>query len=174
MRVCARCGVDIEHRDKRSRHCSNLCRNRDYEGSVIGTARACLHCGSEFAPSKNPQIYCSKQCRARADLIRNRPEHNRRNAERRARERAAVVEGDFTREDVFDRDGWICQLCLAPIDWRLSGRGRFAPALDHVVPLSKGGRHALDNVQASHSGCNARKRDREDVVLLPVPALAAS
>lgn len=171
-RACARCGVNIDRRDARSRHCSVLCRNRDYEGSVIGTCRSCEHCGTAFLPSKNPQVYCCKTCRDRADVARNREAYNRRNAERRARERGALIGEPFTRRDVLDRDGWICQLCLAPIDWNLRGRGRWAPAVDHIVPLSKGGAHTFDNLQAAHSGCNARKRDRVDVVVLPVPAAA--
>lgn len=172
-RTCARCDVGIADRDKRSRHCSALCRDRDYAGSVIGTVRACLQCGASFSPTKNPHVYCSTECRARSDVARNREAYNRRNAERRARERGAVVgEKRFTRKEVFDRDGWICQLCLAPIDWSLTGRGRLAPALDHIIPLARGGSHAWENAQAAHSGCNARKRDRLDVLILPVPEVA--
>ena len=168
-RVCRRCGVDIAHRDVRSSHCSALCRGRDYEGAAVGTVRSCLACGDEFSPTKGTHVYCTRTCRSRSDVERNRAAYNARNASRRARERGAAVGETFTREEIFDRDGWICQLCLAPIDFRLSGRGRFAPALDHVVPLAVGGAHSRSNVQAAHSGCNARKRDRTDVVLLPVP-----
>lgn len=168
-RLCVRCGVNIDHRDIRSRHCSPLCRDRDQEGSVIGTVRDCVHCGREFAPSKNPHVYCSKTCRDRADLERNREGYNRRNAERRARERDARTGEVFTHEEVFDRDGWICQLCFAPIDWNRFGRDPLAPALDHVVPLNRGGAHAKDNVWATHFSCNARKRDREDVLILAPP-----
>jgi len=168
-RVCARCEVNIDHRDKRSRHCSPLCRNRDYEKAAVGRVRSCVFCMAEFMPTKNTQIFCDRTCRSRADVARNREAYNSRNAARRALERGARTVEKFDRVDVFDRDGWICQLCLSPIDWRLTGRGRYAPALDHIVPLSKGGLHVLNNVQASHSGCNARKRDREDVVLLPPP-----
>lgn len=168
-RTCARCGVDIAHRDKRSRHCSSLCRNRDYEGAVIGTVRQCLYCGADFAPSKGIHRYCTKRCVSRSDVERNRDAYNRRNAARRARERGARGVEVFTRTEIFDRDGWICQLCLTPIDWNLSGRGRWAPALDHIVPLKWGGKHVRANVWAAHSGCNARKSDRLDVVILPVP-----
>lgn len=169
MRTCARCGVNIDHRDKRSRHCSPRCRDRDYGGSAVGTVRRCAHCSEPFAPTKAVQVYCGKRCRDRAHLIRNRGEYNRRNAERRARVRGSVAGPPFTREQVFDRDGWICQLCLSPIDWRLSGRSPFAPALDHVIPLNAGGEHGFANTQAAHFGCNASKQDRTDVVLLPVP-----
>lgn len=171
-RQCARCGVSIEHRDKRSRHCSTLCRNRDYENAAIGTIRKCAYCGVDFAPSKGTHRFCSKTCGSRSDVERNRSAYNQRNAARRARERGAVVGEIFTREEIFDRDGWICQLCLAPIDWNLSGRSRYAPALDHKVPLKHGGKHMRDNVWAAHSGCNARKSDRLDVLILSVPGCA--
>lgn len=168
-RECARCHANIDHRDKRSRHCSSRCRDRDYEGAAIGTERACRHCSSPFAPTKGTHVYCSRTCRSRADVVRNREAYNRRNAARRARERNAVVGEPFTREEILNRDGWICQLCLAPIDWRLSGRSRFAPAVDHIIPLNHGGEHSRSNVQAAHSGCNASKQDRLNIVLLPVP-----
>lgn len=137
-RSCARCGVDISHRDKRSRHCSPRCRDRDYEGAAVGTIRRCENCSAEFAPTKGTQRFCSKSCRDRADVIRNRSAYNQRNAERRARERGARIGDRFTREDVFDRDGYICQLCLTPIDWDLVGRNPGAASLDHIVPLNKG------------------------------------
>lgn len=35
-----------------------------------------------------------------------------------------------------------------------------APSLDHVVPVSKGGGHAMDNVRCAHRICNAAKKDR--------------
>lgn len=167
-RDCARCGVDIEHRDIRSRHCSPRCRDRDRDGAAIGTARSCLHCNSRFEPTKGTHVYCSSKCRARADLARTRERYNARNAERRARMRSAQVGELIDRFEVFDRDGWICQLCLAPIDWTLSGRDRLAPSLDHIIPIGRGGKHSMDNVWAAHFGCNARKGDRE-VALLPVP-----
>jgi 5-methylcytosine-specific restriction endonuclease McrA len=168
-RTCARCGVPIAHRDRRSRHCSALCRDRDRVGSPVGFERLCLHCGVAFKPTKAPHVYCGKTCRDRADLERNRSDYNRRNAERRARQRGAEVGESFTRQQIFERDFWICQLCLAPIDGALSGRKPLAPALDHIVPLNKGGTHSWDNVQASHFACNARKQDRTDVLLLAPP-----
>lgn len=173
-RLCVRCGVNIDHRDIRSRHCGPRCRDRDQEGSVIGSVRDCAHCGQEFTPSKNPHIYCSKACRDRADLERNRAAYRSRGAVRRARERGARVGETFTHEQVFDRDGWICQLCLTPINWTLSGRDPLAPALDHIVPISKGGTHSLDNVWASHFGCNARKGAREGAMLLAPPGADVS
>lgn len=102
-------------------------------------------------------------------MVNNRDRYRRVNAARRALERGAWAGEAFTHKQVFDRDGWICQLCLAPIDWNITGRDPLAPPLDHIIPISKGGAHALDNVWASHFGCNARKGNREGDVLLAPP-----
>ena len=49
---------------------------------------------------------------------------------------------------VFAGDGHRCQYC-----------GAQAENIDHIVPRSKGGQHAWDNVVAACRRCNARKRD---------------
>ena len=55
----------------------------------------------------------------------------------------------LSRRAVFARDGHRCQYC-----------NRAAENIDHVVPKSRGGTHAWDNVVASCRSCNARKEDR--------------
>ena len=55
----------------------------------------------------------------------------------------------LTRRAVFARDGGRCVYCGAP-----------ATSLDHVVPRSRGGAHAWDNVVSACSRCNHIKADR--------------
>jgi 5-methylcytosine-specific restriction endonuclease McrA len=55
----------------------------------------------------------------------------------------------LSRRAVFARDGHRCQYCH-----------RAAENIDHVVPRSRGGEHAWENVVASCRACNARKEDR--------------
>jgi 5-methylcytosine-specific restriction endonuclease McrA len=55
----------------------------------------------------------------------------------------------LNRRAVFARDGHRCQYC-----------GASAENIDHVIPKSKGGPHAWDNVVAACRPCNTRKRDR--------------
>ena len=55
----------------------------------------------------------------------------------------------LTRRAVFARDDWCCQYC-----------GDQAENLDHVVPRSRGGLHAWENVVAACRRCNAKKMDR--------------
>jgi 5-methylcytosine-specific restriction endonuclease McrA len=85
----------------------------------------------------------------------------RTDAERRMRVRAATVE-DFAPREVYERDGWMCQLCRLPIDPRIAWPDSMSPSVDHRVPLAKGGEHSMANAQAAHLGCNSRKCDRLD------------
>jgi 5-methylcytosine-specific restriction endonuclease McrA len=55
----------------------------------------------------------------------------------------------LTRRGVFLRDGGRCAYCDAP-----------ATSLDHVVPRSRGGAHAWDNVVSCCRRCNHVKADR--------------
>ncbi|HAM02915.1 MAG TPA: HNH endonuclease, partial [Acidimicrobiaceae bacterium] len=55
----------------------------------------------------------------------------------------------LNRRAVFARDGHRCQYC-----------GSTAESIDHVVPRSRGGLHAWDNVVAACRRCNTRKEDR--------------
>lgn len=57
----------------------------------------------------------------------------------------------LTKRNVLRRDDSTCQYC-----------GKRGPEMttDHVVPRSKGGAHAWDNLVCACSDCNARKGDR--------------
>ncbi|WP_026212324.1 HNH endonuclease [Longispora albida] len=55
----------------------------------------------------------------------------------------------LSRRAVFARDGWRCQYCRGP-----------AETIDHVLPRSRGGPHAWENVVASCARCNHRKAAR--------------
>lgn len=56
----------------------------------------------------------------------------------------------ITRRAVFARDRWTCQYC--------GSRGNLT--VDHVVPRSKGGVSAWENIVTSCAPCNRRKGDR--------------
>jgi 5-methylcytosine-specific restriction endonuclease McrA len=55
------------------------------------------------------------------------------------------------------RDGWVCGICKGEIDPEKVWPDRGAFSLDHIVPLARGGKHVLENVQPAHSGCNHKK-----------------
>lgn len=55
----------------------------------------------------------------------------------------------LTRRAIFARDGGRCVYCDAP-----------ATSIDHVIPRSRGGQHAWDNVVSACRRCNHVKADR--------------
>jgi 5-methylcytosine-specific restriction endonuclease McrA len=78
---------------------------------------------------------------------------------RRAKLRDAFVES-FHRKEIFERDGWICGLCHDPIDKDLPWPHPMSASLDHIIPISRDGKHCRANAQASHFVCNIRKGNR--------------
>ena len=94
-------------------------------------------------------------------------QHHRYPEQRRtaAMQRKADIRGASTSEPVsprrvFERDGWRCALCHEPISQTLRFPDPLSASVDHIVPVSVGGAHSPDNVQAAHLGCNARKGNR--------------
>lgn len=81
-------------------------------------------------------------------------------SKRRALVRSTKTE-DFDPFFIFERDGWLCRICgvSTPKDARGLGLAN-SPELDHVVPLSKGGTHTIENTQCLCRSCNNIKSDK--------------
>lgn len=77
----------------------------------------------------------------------------------RARRKGALVER-VSRKAVFERDGWICQICHLPVYSFVAHPDPFSKSLDHIIALSNGGAHCYSNVQLAHLVCNERKNAR--------------
>ena len=78
---------------------------------------------------------------------------------RRALKMNNLVE-DFNPVEVFERDGYICQLC--GIKTRPDYKNQFHPKkpnLDHIIPLSRGGEHSRLNTQCLCRHCNMLKHN---------------
>lgn len=59
----------------------------------------------------------------------------------------------FNRLNVFYRDSFTCQYCRTPFKSK-------DLTLDHVIPKSKGGPSAWDNIVAACAPCNTKKADK--------------
>lgn len=59
----------------------------------------------------------------------------------------------FSRTNVYLRDQYKCQYCGC-------GVTRTTATLDHVVPLSRGGKTNFENIVTACHSCNSRKADR--------------
>lgn len=97
-----------------------------------------------------------------------RPSRRRRNPDsfkaadhrRRALKHGAGYE-IFKDSEIFERDGWACQLCGDPIDRGAKAPEDLSVSLDHIVSLSNGGAHSRENSQCAHYLCNSRKGNRD-------------
>lgn len=80
-------------------------------------------------------------------------ERNREGGSRyEARKHKATIE-PVKRNVVYKRDRGICYLCgkkVSKKNWQL----------EHIIPLSRNGKHSYENVAVSHPKCNQMKRDK--------------
>lgn len=132
--------------------------------AALAAAR-CVECGCAFSRTSLGQVLCGLQC-IRARHRRSASGRAARRAWRAARKallKARTVER-FDPFDVFERDGWRCQICGVATPQRL--RGSFkpnAPELDHIVALSRGGEHSKANTQCACRRCNGAKSNGRPV-----------
>ena len=163
MKECKDCGKEFT-RAKRSPCCSDECSK-----AVRKAGRAAYE--STPAAIANKKLYQARY-RSKASIKEyQKVYHNgygstpsgsaarsRRAALRKEQFLAAYVE-DVDRQTVMNRDKWLCGICGCPVDRSISWPNLWSPSMDHIIPLSKGGKHCYENVQCSHMGCNISKRD---------------
>lgn len=162
---CEQCGGtftrDKLHSGKRPRFCGDQCweryrhlnrgdgywRDRD----VIAVRRAALN----WNRRNRDRARAARLARWPRELERSKEYHKRRRAQK-----FAVVVEKFTSLEIYERDGWICQICGVSVDPALKSPDGASASLDHIVPLAKGGAHTRANTQLAHLTCNVRKSDR--------------
>ena len=53
--------------------------------------------------------------------------------------------------------GWTCGICHEAIDPLVRYPDPDCGTIDHIIPLSRGGRHVWQNCQPAHKHCNEEK-----------------
>lgn len=84
-------------------------------------------------------------------------EHSQGKNRRRRAALRQVPSERYTLAEIAERDGFGCQLCDLPVDMTLVCPDRWAPTIDHRMPLVAGGDDTRANVQLAHFICNSRK-----------------
>ncbi|NKS42290.1 HNH endonuclease [Rhodococcus hoagii] len=63
---------------------------------------------------------------------------------------------------IIARDQPPCHICGDPIDYNAGHLDPLSFQIDHITPIARGGEDTLDNLAASHRGCNRDKGDRDN------------
>ncbi|MBW9074942.1 HNH endonuclease [Agrobacterium deltaense] len=130
--------------------------------------KPCKQCGETFTPERNKTIK-SQSC------VADNHASTRRAKKQQERAQAKGLPGArydcFDPYEIFERDGWECQLCGKETPKALRGLNLLdSPELDHIVCLHAGGDHTKENTQCLCRRCNVAKsaEDAEEGVLIGV------
>lgn len=153
--LCDACGSRFSTKHSSVRFCME-CRAGNYAVARANMSdaheRECFECKASFTTTygdKRTRFCCSECGRRNARRVRK--------GIKRAQRYGAMTEA-INAMTVFQRDGWICQICgvETPMSLRGTNDDR-APEVDHVVALSMGGNHLYANVQCLCRRCNHTK-----------------
>ena len=130
-------------------------------------------CGKVFCTRNGKAKTCSKKCATRSVAAwtrrkyANDPEYRARNlALAHARKASKLGLGNSTilLTYLIERDGNQCRIPGCKFKTRtiapLGSKSPRKASIDHIVPLSRGGKHEIANVQLAHDRCNRSKNNR--------------
>lgn len=172
---CAHCGTEFERSGLRQ-SCSSKCAlalKHAYDRAYNATRtcaewdrsnRICAHCGVAFSPTFVGQMYHDQACTRRARRKRERATGIRGGEIHRSRARKyGRAYEPISHIRVFERDGWVCQICLKRVPKNKKAPHPRSPSLDHIIPMSRpGGDHLYTNVRLAHLECNWRRGADDD------------
>lgn len=114
----------------------------------------CVVCGKAFTTYNPAQKTCCSECGKKLSYARSQ----------KRIPKAQMIDKDITLEALYRRDSGVCYLCGGQCDWsdkdaKQNRVGKSYPSIDHIIPVSRGGLHAWNNVRLAHFGCNVEKAD---------------
>jgi predicted nucleic acid-binding Zn ribbon protein len=96
-------------------------------------------------------------------VIRNKAMNARKNHARRV-----AGEPVLSVNEIAERDGCRCHICHRKVDMSLSGKAKWGPTIEHIVPVSQGGTNDPGNLALAHRYCNTARGNRGHSQLLLV------
>ena len=147
----------------------------DYRADQIAPVRqsvVCVDCHTVVPLVRKG--YSRRRCDPCSDARRNQmarqwwvdhPELLRLKRRERGRWRRAVKRSvpreRFRDQEIFERDGWICQLGMHPVDPAVMYPDPGCATIDHILPRSyQGWSHTRANVRLACLACNNRRQNK--------------
>ena len=161
VKDCPQCGQSFTPENTVSqRFCSRRCNVAYYRVSRV---KRCSVEGCDRPLQARGMCGMHWRRWARATGREKAPEwddRRRANYHKRRALKKKLPAADIRPRDIYERDSWVCGLCGDGIDPDAAWPDPLSASLDHILPLSKGGHHVPENVQAAHLSCNVRKGNR--------------
>ncbi|MEV6527849.1 HNH endonuclease [Longispora sp. NPDC051575] len=147
----------------------------DYKADKIAPVREAVRCADcdVIVPLKR-KGYSLRRCKPCAKKRQyaqshqwwvERPEllrvHRRERGRRRRADRRAAPRELFADLEIYERDGWICQIGNHPVDPAVRHPDPACATIDHILPQSyRGWSHTRTNVRLACLDCNNRRQNK--------------
>ena len=151
---CSRCAENRKAEEDREKQYL-----KDYASFQLETYIKCRECGKVFYDIPTNR-FCSKECKEKYNL-----EHKR---QPRKLPISAITDEtkDITLPKLYIRDQGRCYLCGGQCDFTVDSLDGNYPTIEHIVPVSKGGKDCWDNIKLAHRKCNAFKNVKTDLAMV--------
>jgi hypothetical protein len=175
-RECSECGTAFTTGYPNQIYCSSDCtynanlrmKREQWASAYMSRTFVCKECGVEVTTVCGDihRAFCCSTC---AEKFERRIEHQteqhkirmKQSKRRREKQLAAVFVEDVSYADLYERDDGVCKICGLPVLYDKFVDNNWSGTIDHIIPLSRGGEHSMDNCQLAHRICNSLKSDDE-------------
>lgn len=173
-KTCEGCG-EVRNMISRNRYCSRECAftHQDKWHVQCRTVKKCRACRKEFfADESTHEIYCSNACAYVScdncrDLFYRRKgkrfccdvcccQFHSRNYQHMKR---AMGNKKIDINQVIEMYDGVCNICMLPVDMDAVWPMPLSPSIDHILPITLGGKHEVNNCQLAHLRCNIQKQN---------------
>lgn len=137
--------------DKAKAHKEAIRKASAFNNKTQLSMRFCEACGEIILGTRQ------RFCRPCAQRIQNRRDNVKKDKRRVAA--FTVDTHTITLVKLYARDKGICWLCGQPCDFSAGINDNLYPSIDHIVPISKGGKDEWANIKLAHRICNSKRGD---------------
>ena len=171
-RECAWCGKPFETTYSKKKCCCPSCsyennkknKREQWAEKYIPKTITCRECGLAFTTEcgNKHSVFCCTSC---AEKYERRVEHasNRHKdyMKEMKKKRERQIKESFVENvsyiKIYERDNGLCRICGLPVIKDKFASSNWSGTIDHIIPLSSGGEHSMDNCQLAHRICNSLK-----------------
>jgi len=168
-KTCELCGTSYQTGRKHSRYCSKPCyysvakkrssaRWAEYAAQAYPDnlkTKICRWC-NEPMQVKAQRSHSSRLYHPECSVEAQRARYRIKTVKRQSKTRVWRISPD----QVVKEYGETCHICSKPIDIALKRTHRYGLTVDHLVPLSRGGKDDMSNLRPAHWICNVYKSDK--------------